>query len=183
MGVGCQNDLIFPELLVGLAGGIFENGMTASGLTAILLTLYQELMAPRRYKLKVPLSNNSLHQMREFLGKFAQKNQLNKQALERLDAVAEEALHTLSDTDRNPDRGDQVLFLSIQKEGNAAKLEFIAAVNENNLEDRISSLGDHPEVVSMEKEVSLRMLRYIASSVHHQQYHDSDIITIKVDAS
>ncbi len=183
VGVGCQNDLIFPELLAGLAGGIFENGMTAGGLTAILLTLYQELTAPRRYKLKVPFSNDSLHQMREFLGKFAQKNQLNKQALERLDAVAEEALHTLSDIDRDPDRGDRLLFLSIQKEGNAAKLEVIAAANENNLEDRIALLGDHPEVVSLEKEVSLRMLRHLASSVHHQQYHDSDIITIKIDAS
>ena len=121
--------------------------------------------------------------MREFLGEFAQKNQLNEQALERLGAVAEEALHTLSDTDRDPERGDRVLFLSIQKEGSAAKLEVIAAMNENNLEDRISLLGDHPEVASMEKEVSLRMLRHLASSVHHQQYHDSDITAIKVDTS
>ena len=33
-----------------------------------------------------------------------------------------------------------------------------------------------------EREVSLRLLRHLASSVHHQQYHDTDIVTIRVDA-
>ena len=29
--------------------------------------------------------------------------------------------------------------------------------------------------------VSLRLLRHHASSVHHQQYHDTDIVTVRVD--
>ena len=32
----------------------------------------------------------------------------------------------------------------------------------------------------MEREVSLRLLRHIASSVRHQQFHDTDIVTIRV---
>ncbi len=38
-------------------------------------------------------------------------------------------------------------------------------------------------MVSMEKEASLRILHHYASSVRYQQYHDTDIITIKVDVS
>ena len=34
----------------------------------------------------------------------------------------------------------------------------------------------------MEREVSLRLLRHLASSVHHQQYHDTDIVTVRVKA-
>ena len=43
-------------------------------------------------------------------------------------------------------------------------------------------LGDERAVETPEEmEVSLRLLRHFASSVHHQQYHDTDIITLQVD--
>ena len=34
----------------------------------------------------------------------------------------------------------------------------------------------------VEKEISLRLLRHVASSALHQQYHDTDIVTVHVDA-
>ena len=34
----------------------------------------------------------------------------------------------------------------------------------------------------MEREVSLRLLRHIASSVRHQQFHETDIVTVRVEA-
>ena len=33
----------------------------------------------------------------------------------------------------------------------------------------------------MEQEVSLRLLRHYASSVRHSQYHDTDVITVRVE--
>jgi len=41
--------------------------------------------------------------------------------------------------------------------------------------------ADRPDDVLMEREVSLRLLRHIASSVRHQQFHDSDIVTVRVE--
>ena len=41
-------------------------------------------------------------------------------------------------------------------------------------------LADRPDDVLMEREVSLRLLRHIASSVRHQQFHDTDIVTVHV---
>ena len=36
------------------------------------------------------------------------------------------------------------------------------------------------EETPVEQEVSLRLLRHLASSVRHQQYHDTDIVTVQV---
>ena len=42
IGVGCQNDLLFPGLLSELAGGLLRNGITAGGVVAILMTVFLE---------------------------------------------------------------------------------------------------------------------------------------------
>ena len=67
-----------------------------------------------------------------------------------------------------------------EEAGGGAVLEFIAAPGEENLEDRIALIGEGTDDAP-EREVS-RLLRHLASSVHHQQYHDTDIVTIRVDA-
>ena len=62
-----------------------------------------------------------------------------------------------------------------------ADLEFIGGGNETNLEDRIRQLQQHDEETPADEEISLRLLRSFASSVRHQQYHDTDIITVRVN--
>ena len=61
-------------------------------------------------------------------------------------------------------------------------LELIAAPGEGNVEDRMALLVEQSSSQAPEHEVSLRLLRGLASSVHHQQYHDTDIITVRVEA-
>ena len=34
----------------------------------------------------------------------------------------------------------------------------------------------------MERDVSIRLLHHLASSVRHQQYHDADIVSVQVEA-
>ena len=63
-----------------------------------------------------------------------------------------------------------------------AVLEFVAAVGEDNVQDRIALLAERPDDVLMDREVSLRLLRHIASSVRHQQFHETDIVTVRVEA-
>ncbi|MCE2487059.1 MAG: hypothetical protein J4F42_16210 [Desulfurellaceae bacterium] len=58
----------------------------------------------------------------------------------------------------------------------------MAAVGEENLEDHIALLGDQVETPD-ERELSLRLLRHFASSVRHQQYHNIDIVTVRVDGA
>ena len=44
-------------------------------------------------------------------------------------------------------------------------------------------LGDRVTGQQAEQEVSLRLLRHLASSVRHQQYHETDVVTVRVEAS
>ena len=187
VGVGFQNGVIFPEHVSGIAGGLLENGMTAGGMTAILLTLFVELTAPRRRRIQTPFEVASLPKIREFLQTFAARSGWGEAMAHRLDAAAEEAILTLVRHDEEEEvetgetRRKRRLLLTAHKEGGGAVLEFIAAPGEENLEDRIALIGEGSDDAP-EREVSLRLLRHLASSVHHQQYHDTDIVTIRVDA-
>ena len=186
VGVGFQSGVVFPEHVSGIAGGLLENGMTAGGMTAILLTLFVELTAPRRRRIQAPFEVASLPKIREFLQSFAARSGWGEAMAHRLDAAAEEAMLTLLRHDEEEEAGDdgrrkRRLLLTAHKEGGGAVLEFIAAPGEENLEDRIALIGEGTDDAP-EREVSLRLLRHLASSVHHQQYHDTDIVTIRVDA-
>ena len=187
IGVGFQNGVIFPEHVSGIAGGLLENGMTAGGMTAILLTLFMELTAPRRRRIQTPFEIASLPKIREFLQSFASRSGWGDAMAHRLDAAAEEAILTLLRHDEEEEeeageaRSKRRLLLTAHKEAGGAVLEFIAAPGEENLEDRIAVIGEGSDDAP-EREVSLRLLRHLASSVHHQQYHDTDIVTIRVDA-
>ena len=65
-----------------------------------------------------------------------------------------------------------------------AVLEFVASTgDEENLQDRIALLGEQAAGATVEREVSLRLLRHFASSVRHQRYHDTDIVTARVKAT
>ena len=61
-------------------------------------------------------------------------------------------------------------------------LEFLSARGDENLQDRIALLGEASAgSTRLEEEVSLRLLRHLASSVHHQQYYDMDVVTVRVE--
>ena len=183
VGAGCQSDMIFPGLLADVAGGLLQNGITAGGLVAIFMTLFLELTAPRRSRIEVDFDLAVLPKIREFLDAFAQRSGWDAKMVQRLEAAGEETLLTLTGPDeRDAKRQRRRLFLSAHKEADGAVLEFVAAVGEENVQDRIAILGERPDGVLMEREVSLRLLRHIATSVRHQQFHETDIVTVRVDA-
>ena len=105
---------------------------------------------------------------------------------ERLSAVAEETLLTLAplDLEGNDDvRDDRRLVVLASSEGPVADLEFIGGGSGENVEDQVRQLQQHDTETPVEQEISLLLLRNYASSVRHQQYHDTDIITVRVDSS
>ena len=182
-GVGFQSGVIFPEYFSEVAGGLLQNGMTAGGLVAILMTLFVEMTKPRRSRIEAELALSALPKLREFLGAFASRSGWDAAMGNRIDAAGEEVLLTLIRQDgAGEERGRRRLLLVAHKEDGGAVLEFVAASGEDNLQDRIALLGEQTGETSVEREVSLRLLRHLASSVHHQQYHDTDIVTVRVEA-
>ena len=184
-GVGFQYGIVFPEQVSGFAGGLLENGMNAGGFTAILMTLFLRLTAPRRSRIATGLASAELPRIQTFLRDFASRNGWGEKMADRLGAAAEEALLTLArgrDSGGGRDDGRMRLLLAAHREKDAAVLEFVVAPGDENLQDQVAVLGDHAGEAEAGREVSLRLLRHLTSSVRHQQYHDTDIVTVRVDA-
>ena len=184
LGVGFESGAIFPELVSGFAGGIFANGITSGGLAAIVMTLVVGVSGSRPVRMETGFAVAALPEIREFLSGFASRNGWDDAMAERLAAVADETLLTLlrpEEESRNPDR-QRRLRLSASKGEGGAVLEFIVAPGEENVQEKLAVLGAPGDGARAEEEVSLRLLRHLASSVRHQQYHDLDIVTVQVNA-
>lgn len=183
VGAGFQNDLFFAEYLNDWLRELLGNGMTAGGLTALLLTVFINLTGPRRRRVETELDMNALDKVKEFLNGFAAARDWSTEAFDRLCLVAEETMLILSqlDDDGEADKKRRLLLVA-REDGGAAELEFIAAADTGNIEDRIALLGRQASEDAVEREISLRLLRHFASSVRHQQYSDADIVTVRVRA-
>ncbi len=178
IGVGFQNQMIFPEYVAHFAGGIFQNGMTAGGLTALALTLIIELTEARGKKIELDLSVKSLSKLRDFISKFVAWQRWSDTMENRLHMVSEEVLLTLVEAAHSEQYRMRVK-ISVCDTG--AELEFISAASDDNLEDQIAMLNETETTRIVEREMSLRLLKHLSSSVRHQQYHAAHIVTVNVD--
>ena len=182
IGTGFQQQWIFPEALGPWWGGLLGNGMTAGGLAAILMTGFMELAQPRPRRLRTGLNVDAYPKIDTFLAGFAARQGWSEAMTDRVRAVGEETLLTLTapgEEDEAP--GGRHLLLTARRDGPAAELKFVAATDETNIEDQIGLLGDRAGGAPGDREVSLRLLRHFASSVRHQQYHDTDVVTVRVE--
>ena len=183
IGVGFQNQLVFPALLgEGFLAVLLGNGMTSGAIVAIIFMVFMELTSPRRRSLEVALDTDALPTMYEFLRRFASSRGWNAASADRLVLVAEETLSSLlSEADDDSLEGkERRLVVTARPNGRGAELEFVSAAEGENLEDRLSYLGETPDIPD-EREISFRLLRHYASSVRHQKYHGVDIVTVDVD--
>ena len=182
IGTGFQNQLLFADAFNPWLGGLLENGMTSGGLAAILMTLFLELARPRRRRIRTELNAEAYPAIDAFLSGFASGRGWSDAMSDRLRAVGEETLLTLIRRDEEGTAGPlRRLQVVARSDGRAAELEFIAATDETNIEDQIALLGQRATGAPLEQEVSLRLLRHFASSVRHQQYHDTDVVTVRVE--
>ena len=164
-------------------GTLLESGITTGGLAVVVMVLYLEFTNPRRMRFQSQLNVDALPELNEFIGRFAGRRGWDTAMQERLSAVAEETLLTLAplDLQGNDDtRDDRLLVVLASGDGPVADLEFIGGGNEENMEDRLRQLQQYDSETPVENELSLRLLRSYASSVRHQQYRDTDIITVRV---
>ena len=182
IGSGFQSGAI-PSGYFGWAGSLLENGMTSGGLTAILLSVFMELTGPRRRRIESGLNVEALPEIQDFLARFASGAGLGEEMANRLDLAAEETLLVLLEQAKEDDEalGERRLRVTARPDGGGAELEFLAVTGEGNVEDRLALVGAPAAELPLEHDVSLRLLRHLATSVRHQKYHDTDIVTVRVD--
>ena len=184
LGVAFQLDWIFPEYFQGAWSELLGNGMTVGGLTVIVLMQFVELTGARRRHLKTELTMESHARVDAFLADFAARGKRPPEMADRLRAVGEEMLVILAQPPKSgrASAGRQLVLLA-RDDGDAVDLEFVATTDDSNLEDRLALLGEQVAGAPIEEEVSLRLLRHYASSVRHQQFHDTDVLTVRVGPS
>ena len=181
IGTGFQNQAIFADQLGFELGTLLGNGMTAGSIVALLLTLFVELTSARRRRLKTDLDMASLPRIDEFLREFANKSGWDEAAAQRLALVGEETLTNLLSQDDDEDTAPRRLHIVARRDRGVAELEFLAASDEENIEDHLAHLTEQrPEITDDERQISFRLLQHYASSVRHQKYHDLDIVTVHV---
>lgn len=196
LGMGIDNQTIFADLLGHKWGLLLDNGMVVGALVAVLMTVFLDLISPqRRSRLEVELNVSSLPEIDRFLQDVAVRNRWNEASTQRLRSAGEEALLSLVQPDEageelieslvdidGPSEDHPRLIIQARPQAGIVEMEFLAVIDEGNLEDRLASLSEEAEG-SQEGQVSLRLLRHYASSVHHQKYHGLDIVTVQVRGS
>ena len=182
IGSALQLDWIFPEYFQGSWSKLLRNGMTVGGFTVMFLTLFVELTGSRRQRLKTILNVDAYPKVDAFLSGFAAHQGWNQEMTDRLRAVGEETLLILiQQKEKVSTHAERRLLLIAHSDGEAADLEFIAAADETNIEDQMALLSERAVDTPVEEELSLRLLRHYATSVRHQQYHDTDVVTVRVE--
>lgn len=183
VGLAVDGQDILDDAFGETLGALLGNGVMSGTLVAIVLTSFIEWANPRRERLSVELSMAALPSVDELLRGIAAGMDWNEAATERLRSAGEETLASLvaSQDVQSADSGSQ-LNLTARPAGAVIDLEFVASIDQENLEDRIAYLSDEM-LVPEPNEVSLRLLRHYASAVRHQKYHGLDIITVRVDGS
>ena len=182
-----QFDLFTLPNLTPVLGALVKSGITTGGLAAIVMILFLEFTKKRRMRFESKLDADVLPDLFAFTERFAESRGWDQPMKERLSAVAEETLLTLAPLDltldldaEDDERETRRLVVLASSEGPIADLEFIGGGDEENMEDRIRQLQQHDEETVTENEISLRLLRRYASSVRHQQFLGTDIITVRV---
>ncbi|MDE0664021.1 MAG: hypothetical protein OXH67_00380 [Acidimicrobiaceae bacterium] len=187
VGVGLDNQTIGADLLGETWGPLIDNGMLAGAVVAVVMTRFLELTSRgRRARLKVSLHPSAVTEIDEFLRGFAADIGWDDAAARRLRSAGEETLMSLlQQGDDRSGPGTPSLIVAARHSGAVVEMEFLAVFDEQNLEDRLAHLSEESQsAAGMEEgEVSLRLLRHYASSVHHQKFHGLDVVTVQVRAA
>ena len=180
-GTGFQNQWIFGDLLGdGFLAVLLGNGMTSGAIAAIIMMVFLEATAPRRRRLNIPVDEEALGKLTQFLTQFASRARWNEESTNRLVLVGEEALNSISEGEEgNYDGDSRKLRVTIRHSGSGAELEFVSASERDNLEDQLTYLNEPTDVPDV-REISFRLLRHYASSVRHQKYHGVDVVSVDV---
>ena len=172
------------QLSEGIWSELVGNTVILGAVTAIVMTAVTEFRGLWPRKLHVDLAHAALADIGAFLERFATKNKWSESAQTRLNLAVEEAVLTLLEQggDGEADQGRR-LVASVHADGDAAEVELVVYSRKDfrgNIEDQLALVSDHATVDDAQQ-LSTRLLRHFASSVHHRKYHGVDVITCRVE--
>lgn len=183
LGVGFEQNNVLEGIVPSPWSSLLGNGITVGAATAIGLTLFLEVTKPRRRRFEGRLDMADLPRLDAYLQETAAAMRWDAPSTERLRSAGEETLSSLfHPADDSGEGKPKRLVVTTSLDDRAVDLEFVAALDDENLADRLAVLTDEREAPD-ERNLSFRLLRHYAASVRHQQYHNVDIVTVRVEGS
>ena len=159
---------------------ILGNGITVGGGTAILLTVLGDVISARRAALATVFDDSALPAVLAFADRWGASRRFSTSETDRLRLICEEALATLAEG-ATGEGGARRLRLSATVHEGVAVLDFVTSAQGNNVADLLQMLDREVSASLPDSQLSLRLLRGLASSVEHRQYHGVDILTVRAE--
>ena len=164
----------------GVWASILGNGITVGGGTAILLTVLGDAISSRRAALVTTFDDSALPAVLAFADRWGERQRFSSSQTDRLRLICEEVLATLAEG--MADEGSaRRLRLSATIDEGVAVLDFVTSAQGDNVADLLTMLDKEVAASVPENQLSLRLLRGLAASVEHRQYHGVDILTVRAD--
>ena len=174
----------FSGLFEGIIVHLVGNPIVVGGMAAIAMTVFTELSGFRAKKLRTALSHSSLPAVDDFLCQFADSLAWTEESKNRLRLVGEEIiLSLLNEGTDGPVDQKRSLVATIRPDSGSVEIEIVVASDDaiqGNIENRMAYLGQDLALED-EQQLSVRILRHYASSVHHRKYYGIDIVSCRVD--
>ncbi len=181
VGLGVESLNVFGMRPDSLWISILGNGPTAGLVVMIALTTLLELTNPRSRKLEVTLGTSSLPKVDAFLQDFAAEIGWSEESANRLRLSGEESLLSLLPSENDGGEASPRLIVLVRSQDDFIAMDLLTVFEEGqNIEDRLAYMSEEAEVHD-DRELSFRLLRHYASSVHHRKYYGADVVTVKVE--
>ncbi len=183
LGLGLHGHPLLRDLFGDDYGELLGSGVTIGAIAAIAMTLLVEAMSTRRSRLEITLDSASIPKIDDFLARLASRLGWNEVSTLRLRSAGEETLASLLAQEDDAEGLERPrLNITARPQATMVELEFVATTRQENIEDQMAFLAQEVAVPSAD-DLSLRLLRFHASTVRHQKYHGVDIVTVQVEGS
>jgi xanthine permease XanP len=181
LGLGFQEQSIFPDHFHPAIRTIVDNGMTAGGLVAILLTSLLSLKNRGSKPVQLEHSLAALPRLQELTQRVATDLGWDASAIDRLQLAAEEALVFLLERAEDMNERDRLPIIArIRPIEGDVELELATGPGAANIEEHLADLS------RAEKDdagaAGLRILQHVATEVHHAHFQDRAYLSVRVDS-
>tara|TARA_R110001592_G_scaffold108135_2_gene302484 strand:- start:3782 stop:5542 length:1761 start_codon:yes stop_codon:yes gene_type:complete len=182
LAVGFQEQAIFAGYLPTWARELFDNGMTAGGIVAIVLSVLVGFKRGRVKSLQLTLGLSSIPKMQEFLTEAGTKAGWDHHAILRLELAGEEAmLFLIGQLDETGDSGGaRQIRVSTRRVRDQIEVEILSGAVDGNLEQAVE--GIDRQSLPHADDVGLRILSGLAERVRHEQFYGVDVLLLTLDS-
>ena len=174
LGIGFQNQQLFDGLLPDYLSSLLNNGMTAGGIAAVLLSWLVSLKNKRQSRDTQPLSAEGLNSSLAFVTEKARDSDWRGEDLNRLLLAVEEAfVYMMSNT---PD-GVTELELRIRAAADNAEVEMRCGETKTNVETKLRNIdmSENPE------DLGLKVLKHMTDDLKHQQFSNGEFLILRLN--